>query len=413
MDGRSLPALKTAVPGPTSRAWVDRLARRECPAITARRARRAATLGTADTDPMVWDEALGANVRDVDGNVFVDLTAGFGAASVGHRHPRVVAAGRAQLSRLPHAMGDAFPDPRRIELLERLAAITGLDHSILGTSGSDAVEAALKTARIASGRPGVLAFSGGYHGLSYGALAATAYKSASFRAPFEEQLGHHVRHAPFGGAIDLGDAGAVLVEPIQGRGGIRVPPAGWLGDLREACDQAGAVLILDEIYTGFGRTGSLFAFQAEGLLPDLVCLGKGMAGGAPISACVGRREIMEAWGASAGEALHTQTFLGHPPGCAMALACIQVILETALPQRAAELGRWFADELAGFGQVRGRGLLLGLEVTDSLALSRGLLERGFIALPAGEQAEVLALTPPLTVTKEQLEAFLGALGELS
>jgi len=386
---------------------VDRLAAHECPAITARRARRAHALGVADTDPVVWDTALGANVRDVDGNVMVDMTAGFGVASVGHRHPEVVAAATAQLARLPHAMGDAFPDPRRIELLERLSELTGLDHAMLGSSGSDAVEAALKTARLASGRPGVLAFHGGYHGLSYGALAATAYKADAFRQPFADQLGGHVRHAVFGGDIDLGDAGAVLVEPIQGRGGVRIPPAGWLGRLREACDQAGAVLIFDEIYTGFGRTGDLFAFQHEGVVPDLICLGKGMAGGTPLSACVGRAEVMEAWGASRGEALHTQTFLGHPVGCAMALACIEVVL--ALGDRVRRMGERIRGELP----VRGRGLLLGLEHPDALGLSRALLQRGWIALPAGEQAEVLALTPPLTISEAQIHGFVRVVQELS
>lgn len=412
MDPRALPLLLTEIPGPRSRAWVDRLAQRECPAITARRGRRAAALGASEADPVVWAQACGANVEDVDGNVFIDMTAGFGVASVGHRHPDVVAAGQAQLGRLPHAMGDAFPDPRRIELLERLSDLTGLDNAILGSSGSDAVEAALKTARIATGRSTVVAFDGGYHGLSYGALAATGYKRGAFAAPFAEQLGAHVRHVPFGSLPDLSDVGAVLVEPIQGRGGVRVPPEGWLAQLRAACDEAGAVLILDEIYTGFGRTGTLFAFQAEGVVPDLVCLGKGMAGGSPISACVGRRDVMDAWGASRGEALHTQTFLGHPVGCAMALACIDVVVDEDLAGRAARIGAGLRERLEVFGGVRGRGLLLGLEVPNTPQLSRALLERGYIALPAGEEAEVLALTPPLNISEEQLDGFVATLREL-
>ncbi len=408
-----LPELITELPGPASRAWVDRLAQRECPAITARRARRAQSLGVADTDPVVWDRALGANVWDVDGNRLVDLTAGFGVAAVGHRHPRVVAAGQEQLARLPHAMGDAFPDPRRIELLERLAELTGLDHGILGSSGSDAVEAALKTARVASGLDGVLAFSAGYHGLSYGALGVLGYKREAFAGPFSGQLGEHLSLAPFGGPLpSLQGIGAVLVEPIQGRGGVRVPPPGWLSRLREACDQAGAVLIFDEIYTGFGRTGGLFAFQHEGVVPDLLCLGKGMASGSPISACMGRAEVMQAWGASQGEALHTQTFLGHPVGCAMALASIQVLLDEDLVERSRTLGAWLAQELAAFGPVRGRGLLLGLELPDTLRASRELLQRGYIALPAGQQAEVLCLTPPLTISEPQLQGLIDALAEL-
>lgn len=411
--GDQLPQLHTRVPGPSAQAWVDRLAQRECPGVTARRARRAAALGTASFDPIVWARARGANVEDTDGNVFVDLTAGFGVASIGHAHPAVTGALRAQSSQLLHAMGDAFPDPRRIELLERLADKTGLDRTILGSSGSDAVEAALKTARLASQRPGVLAFGGAYHGLSYGALAVTGYKRGAFAAPFADQLPRHVRRAPFGAPVTdlpLSDVGAVIVEPIQGRGGVRVPPDGWLAELCDAAHNNGAVVIFDEIYTGMGRTGAWTRAQQVGATPDLICLGKGLAGGFPISACVGRRDVMDAWGASKGEALHTQTFLGNPLGSAMALACIGV-LEHVVPT-VKDTGAWLEDRLrrAGFG-VRGAGLVLGVDTgsTPPLAASRALLEHGYIVLPAGEQAEVLALTPPLNITRAQLEGFVDTL----
>ena len=413
MTGADLPNLVTSIPGPGSRGWIDRLAQRECPAITARRSRRAGALGQAHADPVVWEEALGANVQDVDGNTLVDLTAGFGVASVGHRHPHVVAAAQRQLGALPHAMGDAFPDPTRIRLLEALAEKTGLDHGILGSSGSDAVEAALKTARIATGRDGVLAFEGGYHGLSYGALAATHYKAADFRTPFQGQLGPHVTHLPFGSVPDsLEGIGAVLVEPIQGRGGMRCPPPGWLAALADLCRSSGALLVLDEIYTGLGRTGRWFAFQHEDVLPDLLCVGKGLAGGFPISACMGKREVMESWGASTGEALHTQTFLGNPVGCAMALACLEVVDTENLVQRTEEEGARFAERLGRFGPVRGRGWMLGLEVEDAPRLSRDLLELGWIVLPAGERAEVLAIIPPLNIAPVVLDGFLDVLETL-
>ena len=410
-NGNQLPEIKTDVPGPKSRAWVDRLALRECPAITARRARRASALGAVDDDPIVWAEALGANVEDVDGNRYVDLTAGFGVASAGHRNPQVMAAAKAQLDQLSHVMGDAYPDTQRIVLLEKLAEKTGLDRSILGSSGSDGVEAALKTGRIMSGRSGVLAFEAGYHGLSYGALAVTGYHGEAFRGPFAEQLGQHVVRGTYGGDIpDLSNIGTVIVEPIQGRGGIRVPPAGWLRALADQARAAGAVLVFDEVYTGFGRTGSWFAFQDENVRPDLLVLGKGMAGGFPISACVGTAEAMDAWGASQGEALHTQTFLGNPVGCAMALACIEE-LESIIPS-VPEKSRWLMNELAARGyQVQGRGLMLGIEMEHALQCSRTLLRKGFIALPAGERAEVLGVTPPLTITTEQLTAFLDALDQ--
>lgn len=410
MTGTELPLLKTELVGPKSRDWVDRLAEHECPAITSRRARRASMLGTSDTDPVVWKAALGACVLDEDDNRFVDFTAGFGVASVGHAHPAVVRAGQSQLGRLPHAMGDAFPDAQRIQLLERLAESTGLTHGIFGSSGSDAVEAALKTARLASGRDAILAFEDCYHGLSYGALQVTHYKNAHFRAPFERQLGDHVHHLPYGSLPDhLRNIGAVIVEPIQGRGGMRVPPPGWLKSLAALCERDGAVLIFDEIYTGFGRTGSLFAFEFESVLPDLLCLGKGMAGGYPLSVCMGKKEIMESWGASKGEAIHTQTFLGNPVGCAMALACMEVIQREGLVEKSLADGLWLAERLQPLGVLRGRGLMRGLEVPHSLALSRSLMQQGYIALPAGVEAEVLAIIPPLNVTLQQLKGFCNAL----
>jgi 4-aminobutyrate aminotransferase/(S)-3-amino-2-methylpropionate transaminase len=405
----SAPHIQTAIPGPRSQAWVDRLALRECPAITARRARRAMALGAAQDDPIVWDRAEGLVVTDVDGNRFIDLTAGFGVAGLGHAHPAVVSAAKKQMDQLVHVMGDAYPETQRVRLLECLAARTGLDRAILGSSGSDAVEAALKTARMATGRDRVVAFEAGYHGLSYGALTVTGYNADQFRAPFAGQLGGHVHHAEFGGPLPaLEGVGAVIVEPIQGRGGIRVPPAGWLAALQDATHAAGALLIVDEIYTGFGRAGTWFAFQHEGLRPDLVCLGKGMAGGFPVSACIGTADAMDAWGASTGMALHTQTFLGHPVGCAAALACIEA-LDAVIPA-AAQTGTWLVTALQQRGYtVRGRGLMLGIVLPDALEVSRRLLQSGYIALPAGERGEVLALTPPLTIDRSTLERFLDTL----
>jgi 4-aminobutyrate aminotransferase/(S)-3-amino-2-methylpropionate transaminase len=411
--GARLPTARPEIPGPQSRAWVDRLALRECPAITARRARRAAALGTADDDPIVWAEAVGCNVVDADGQVFVDLCAGFGVASIGHRHPAVVAALKHQADRLLHAMGDAFPDPRRIELMEALCARTGLDRCILGSSGSDAVEAALKTARMASGRDGVLRFEGAYHGLSYGTLAAIGYKAEAFAGPFRAQLGTHTHIAPFGGPIpDLTGIGAVLIEPIQGRGGVRVPPKGWLAELAAAAHHAGAALIFDEIYTGCGRTGTFLRAQTEGVLPDLLCLGKGLAGGFPISACLGTAEVMDAWGASKGEALHTQTFLGNPLGSAMALACLDE-LDRVIPGVTARGERLRAGLSAAGLHLQGEGLLLGLPLPDTLRASRDLMQRGWIALPAGEKGEVLALTPPLNMPDTLLDALTRVLIEVA
>jgi 4-aminobutyrate aminotransferase-like enzyme len=397
MDGTALPSLRTEVPGPASRAWVDRLAARECPAVTARRARRAAALGTADTDPIVWAEAVGCNVRDVDGNVFVDLTAGFGVATVGHRHPRVVAAATAQAGALVHAMGDAFPDPRRIELMERLCALTGMDRCILGLSGSDAVEAAIKTAWVATGRERILAFEGGYHGLASAPLAALGYHRDDFRGPFAGMLGQHVDVVPFGRLPPLDRYAAVIVEPVQGRGGMREVD---LAPIHAAARDAGALVIHDEIFSGIGRTGR---WLAADLKPDVLCVGKALGGGFPLSACLGTAAAMDAWGASRGEAIHTQTFLGHPVGCAAALAVLEVV--EPLMARVAPLRARLSAGLP----TTGRGLMLGIAVPRALAVSRALLARGFIVLPTGEKGEALGVTPPLTMTDEQADAFVEAL----
>jgi 4-aminobutyrate aminotransferase-like enzyme len=416
--GQDLPRLLCAVPGPRSVALVDRLSHCESPAITPHRP-RPGLAGAALEDPPAWSQASGCNVVDVDGNVFVDLSAGFGVASVGHAHPAVVEAGQRQLARQPHAMGDVFFEPQRVELLEKLCALSGLDRVILGSSGADAVEAALKTARVATGRDPVLAFHGSYHGLSYGALAVTGFRRDFFMGRFAGQSGSHVRFAPFGGPVpDLEGFGAVLVEPIQGRGGVRVPPEGWLLELQQRAHDAGALLILDEIFTGCGRVGSWFAFQAEGLEPDLVCAGKGMSGGFPISAAIGRAHAMDAWGPSSGEAPHTQTFLGNPVGCAMALATLGILESEKLPERAAVEGAWWARELArlpGVAEVRGRGLMLGLDLGRPMAGARAsaaLLERGWIVLPCGEQSEALSLVPPLNISRELLGAAVQVLQEV-
>lgn len=419
--GHQLPDLRTPVPGPASRAAIDVLARHECPAITARRARRAASLGVASDDPIVWDEAAGANIRDADGNVFVDLCAGFGVATLGHRDPEIVAAAQAQGDKLVHAMGDAFPDLTRIGLLEELAAAApgDLSQSLLGLSGADAIDAAIKTAVLATGRTGVLTFSASYHGLSIGTTPLGAYKPA-FAEPFRKILHPDVRHLPFGApATDLRAAlhghqvGLALVEPVQARGGCRAPPDGWLAELAQICRRTGTLLGCDEIYSGLGRTGAPFACAEQGVVPDLLCVGKSLGGGYPISACIGSPSVMGAWGASRGEALHTQTFLGHPIGCATARVSLRRLPQTTAACRdvGARLTRGLTQR--GFS-VRGRGALLGVELGDrSLTVSRHLLARGYLALPAGMQAEVLSLSPPCTLTSGQIEGFLDTLHEVA
>ncbi|MEO1267050.1 MAG: aspartate aminotransferase family protein [Myxococcota bacterium] len=447
------PHLVTAVPGPSSVAWVDQLVRYECPAITARRSRRSEQTGITQ-DPIVWDRAQGANVWDVDGNRYVDLTGAFAVMSMGHTHPAVTDAIAHQAGRLIHGMGDVFPSVPKIELTRRLADIApgDLSQSILAHSGAAAVEAALKTAVMATGKSGVIAFHGAYHGLSYGALGATAYRR-SFREPFRAQLNAQVVHAPYPGAdggpypatergaqeslayleyllstpaTGVGSVGAILFEPIQGRGGEITPPDSWVRGLRRLADRHGIVLIADEIYSGFGRTGRWFACDHAGVVPDILCVGKALGGGLPVSAAIGRPTVMAGWGHSQGEAIHTSTFLGNPVGCAAALAALDVLELEHLVTRAATLGAWLHSELeqlrrrhpTRLGQTRGRGLMLGLPVEDEHGNPSGafglqvvghMLRHGYIMLPSGVYGHVLAFAPPLTISRVQLAGALATL----
>jgi 4-aminobutyrate aminotransferase/(S)-3-amino-2-methylpropionate transaminase len=410
----------TEVPGPRSRALARRLSAVESRNVTA----------SEPTPPVFWERALGSNVWDVDGNRYVDLTAGFGVANVGHGHPRVVEAVGDQAERLLHALGDVHPADVKVALLEALVRRFpggGPARAVLGSSGSDAVELALETALLASGRPGVVAFEGAYHGLSLGALDATW--RPFFREPFRARLPGATAFAAFGDAQDVKRAaracpapvGAVLVEPIQGRGGERIPPAGFLGALRQICDAEGWLLVADEVYTGFGRTGRWFACEHEGVVPDLLCVSKGLAGGMPLSACLGRAELMDAWPPSGGEALRTQTFLGHPPGCAAALASLAVLEEEKLVERAAELGARALAHLRrrlagapGVVELRGRGLLLAVECDAPARAARACaraLAGGVIALVSGDDARVVAITPPLSIEEDLLERALDAVAE--
>jgi acetylornithine/succinyldiaminopimelate/putrescine aminotransferase len=286
---------------------------------------------------------------------------------------------------------------------------------------------ALETALLATGAPGVVAFEGAYHGLSLGARDATW--RPMFREPFAARLPGLTAFARFGEAQDVRRAardcgapvGAVLVEPIQGRGGERIPPDGFLPELRAICDAEGWLLIADEVYTGFGRTGRWFACDHEGVIPDLLCVAKGLASGMPISACLGRAEVMDAWPISDGEALRTQTFLGHPPSCAAALASIAILEEEKLVERAADLGAIALERLSErcdgrpeIRDVRGRGLLLAVELDTAEradhACARALAS-GLIILPSGDDGRVISICPPLCIDRNLLELAIDLLIE--
>ena len=438
--------------------------------------------------PIVWERARGAHVWDVVGNEYLDLTAAFGVAAAGHANPRVVKAGQRQMAKLPHAMGDVHPHKLKAELARELSRITferwtgqisksqipnpQSGKTIFCNSGFEAVEAALKTAMLATGKRGVIAFEGAYHGLGYGALNTT--HRAHFRSHFRAQLGgfghfvpfpagdrntwadstmtpprrgnkpHGTRRAvprPGGGGLAETESqirrlfrrekiGAVLVEPIQVRGGINIPQPAFLPLLRRLCDEHRALLILDEIYTGFGRTGKWFACEHSETVPDILCLGKALTGGFPLSGCVGRSDVMDAaWPPSTGEAIHTSTFLGHPVGCAMALAQIKEITRLQLVQRSSKLGLLLLEMLSELGaqrlpvslSARGLGLLAGLEVCDpdgspaprlALRIIKAMLRRGFLVLPEGEHSNVVSFTPPLTISVRELQSAATALAEI-
>jgi 4-aminobutyrate aminotransferase-like enzyme len=413
--------------------------------------------------PIVWERARGVHAWDADGRRYLDLTAAFGVAAAGHGNPRVVKAGQEQMARLLHAMGDVHPHPLKATLARELSRITfekwarkkprvrspksevASGKVIFCNSGFEAVEAALKTAMLATGKPGVVAFEGAYHGLGYGALNATHREH--FRGPFRSQLREFGYFVPFPKAgrpeacstpcsvearvralFRRHRIGAILVEPIQVRGGIQIPPNQFLPMLRRLCDEHNALLILDEVYTGFGRTGKWFACEHSGVVPDVICLGKALTGGFPLSACVGRADIMDAaWPPSSGEAIHTSTFLGHPVGCAMALANIAEIRAKKLVERSARLGGRLLDllrsEISNLKfqiAARGVGLLAGLELrnsdgspatTESSRAIQAMLRCGYILLPEGEHGNVIGFTPPLTITEAQLARAVKVLAE--
>ena len=419
--GDLLPQIVVPPPGPRSRELSVALRELEAPGVN--------TLPAGDPlqASILWEEARGANVRDVDGNIYIDLTSGFGVAAVGHRHPRVVVAVREQAGRLLHGLGDVMAHPLRGELARRLVEIAPVEEPqvFFSISGAEAVEIALKTALAATGRPGVVAFEPSYHGLTLGALAVTSREE--FRAPFMPHLHSHVRRLPYGadpGRIDEalagGDDGAVIVEPIVGREGVLIPPTGWLTGLAEICRRRGSLLIADEIFTGFGRTGRLFAVEHEGVRPDILCCGKALGGGLPIAAVIARRDLFRCW-ETPGEARHTATFLANPLACAAALAALDVLREEDLPARAARLGEDLGRRLATWPErfpaveeVRGRGLLWGVQFRSGEQAKKWMLDawsHGVLLLAGGPEGRVAQLVPPLTIREEQLAAAVGVLEE--
>jgi 4-aminobutyrate aminotransferase len=415
-------------------------------AAFARRYARVFTPALAHYSPLIVERAEGAYLYARDGRRYLDLGSGIATTNVGHSHPRVVAAAEAQLRRVTHLSITAYHEAP-LALAERLALVAppGLDMVFFGNSGAEAVEGAVKLARRVTGRHAVISFLGGFHGRTFGALSATT-SNASYRAGYAPLVpGYYLApYPPTGGsaqaclayldrlfalAVAPGEVAAILVEPVQGEGGVVVPPASFLRGLRERCDRHGIVLIFDEIQTGFGRTGAMFAAQRFGVTPDVMAVAKALASGFPLSAIIGRRDLMDAW----PEASHGTTFGGNLVSCAAALATLDVLQEERLPQRARRLGIWLLARLRRMAarhptiaQVRGLGLMVGVECRapeppvspaqvpadagDVVhAVERYCLDAGVLALHCGPSGGVVRLLPPLTVGQADLEYAVDVL----
>jgi acetylornithine/succinyldiaminopimelate/putrescine aminotransferase len=366
-------------------------------------------------DPMglVVCDARGTTIRDAEGREYLDLLAGMGVANVGHAHPEVVAAVRTQAERHLHVMvyGEFVQESQTL-LAARLAGLLppSLSTVYFTSSGGEAVDGALKTARKATGRPRFVAFEGGFHGDTWGALSVGGNRV--YRQPFEPLL-PEVAFLPFDdvaalAAIDDRTA-AVIVEPVQAEGGVRIPRPEFLGAVRRRCDDVGAVLVLDEVVTGFGRTGRVFAHQHHGVVPDLLVLAKALGGGLPLGAFIGAPALMATLRHDPPLA-HVTTFGGHPLSCAAGLAALEVLLRDRLAERANALGthlRLRLGALVGRGglvEARGLGLLLGLEFADAASCARfaqRARDQRLILNWTLHRDTVVRLAPPLVLTDDE------------
>ena len=378
-----------------------------------------------------WSDAGLNSYRDVNGRTYLDCLGGFGIFNVGHRNPKVVKAVMDQLRRQPLHSQDLL-DPLRAMLAKALAMLTpgDLDFSFFCNSGTEAVEGALKLARAYDpAKQTIVAATKGFHGKSYGSLSASA--KAEFRRPFGPML-PNIEHVPFNDLPAMRDmmtscravgedVGAVLLEPIQGEGGVNIPDDDYLPGVRALCDEFGSLFILDEVQTGMGRTGKMFCCEHYGVAPDLMCLAKAFGGGVvPAGAVVGRRKIFSRL--FDNPFLHTSTFGGNPLACAAALATINVLIGDRLPQRAALLGerllgglrRAVADYQEFVVAVRGKGLLMALEFTDhtvGFEFAKQMLERGVLVSGTLVNARTIRVEPPLTITEQEADYVCQATAE--
>jgi acetylornithine/N-succinyldiaminopimelate aminotransferase len=373
---------------------------------------------------LVVARAAGSTVWNADGHAYLDLLAGMGVANIGHAHPDVVAAVGTQLARHLHVMvyGE-FVQEAQVRLAARLASHLPASLSVVyfTSSGAEAIDGALKTARKHTRRTGFVAFDGGFHGDTWGALSIGG--NALYRRPFEPLL-PDVRLLPFDdtdalAAIDTRVA-AVVVEPIQAEGGIRIPRPEFLLALRRRCDETGALLVFDEVVTGFGRTGRLFAYERWGVVPDLLVLAKALGGGLPLGAFIGHPDVMATLRHDPALA-HVTTFGGHPVSCAAGLAALDVLVRDDLPGRAARLGDVLVQRLTplvghgGLVAVRGAGLLLGLEFDQPArcaSFTRRAWDARLILNWTLHRDTVVRLAPPLVLTDAEAEHAVATIARI-
>lgn len=375
------------------------------------------TSGVYSKRPVAIVRGSGALLWDAEGRTYIDCVAGHGVANIGHGRSEIAAALSAQALRLVTCPESIYNNVRA-RLLERLVSLTpeGLKRIFLCNSGTEAVEGALKLARLATGRTGLVATLRSFHGRSMGALSATW--EPHYREPFAPLIPGvtHIRYNNLAAAEDAitEETAAVIIELVQGEGGVHVATDDYVHGLARLCRERGALLIVDEVQTGFGRTGRLFACNHYDLSPDILCLAKSLAGGIPMGAvCLGERVIESG---RIGKGVHGSTFGGNPLTCAAALATLDIIEREALPQRSAELGAYALERLRALQsplirEVRGRGLMFGIELTRRVQPYLEMLcERGVLALPAGPN--VLRFLPPLVIEREQLDQALDIVAEV-
>src|SRR5512133_3200899 len=371
------------------------------------------TSGLYTKQPFAIVRGQGASLWDSDGNEYIDCSSGHGVANLGHAHPKVAAAIAEQAIKLV-TLFETFPNDQRAALMEKLTALTsGLDRVFFCNSGTESIEAAIKFSRVSTGRTGIIAAMRAFHGRTMGSLSATWNKK--YREAFEPLVPDY-SHVAYNNFAALEKAvtdktAAVLLEPVQGEGGVYPADPAYMEAVRELCTERGALLVIDEVQTGFGRTGKIFAYQHYGITPDILCVAKSLAGGIPMGAVLIGPAVK-----NLAPGLHGSTFGGNPLSCAAAVAALTVIEEENLPQQSAEKGKYLVEKICALNlpivrEVRGLGLMVGIELKQKVApYIKALQEKHIIALNAG--LTTIRLLPPLVITYEQLDKVVVALGEV-